>query len=218
LGKRDPRDERLGRARYKWLVTLVIALFSILVVRLFGLQYVRYDYYSQYAEENQLQRERIISPRGLIKDRNGIVLVDNVPSFDIVLPWRTEADVRETIDSLYTYLPLDTSEIYSRFTSWERRNRGLPFPVVQNTNKIVISFVRENYDLFPKLRVEANARRRYVNGAFAAHLLGYVGEVSDQFLAKPSNDGYFPGDLMGTGSVSRVFASDTCAARTDSVS
>jgi penicillin-binding protein 2 len=197
LGKRDPRDERLGRARHKWLITLVIVLFSILTVRLFGLQYVRHDHYSQYAEENQLQRERIISPRGLIKDRNGNVLVDNVPSFDIVLPWRTEADVRDTIDSLFAYIPLDTSEIYSRFSSWQRRNRGLPFPMVQNANKAVISFVRENYDLFPKLRVEANARRRYVNGGFAAHLLGYVGEVSDQFLAQRTNDGYFPGDLTG---------------------
>jgi penicillin-binding protein 2 len=180
-------------------------LFSILVVRLFGLQYVRHDHYSQYAEENQLQRERIISPRGLISDRNGVVLVDNVPSFDIVLPWRTEADVRDTIDSLYTYIPLDTSDIYSRFASWQRRNRGLAFPVVQNANKVVISFVRENYDLFPKLRVEANARRRYVNGAFAAHLLGYVGEVSDQFLAKSSNEGYFPGDLMGKIGIESIY-------------
>ncbi|MCK4776022.1 MAG: hypothetical protein KAT30_14595, partial [Candidatus Krumholzibacteria bacterium] len=172
-------------------------LFAILTVRLFGLQYVQYDDYSQYAEENQLQRQRIISPRGLIKDRSGVVLVDNVPSFDIILPWRTESDVRDTIDSLFVYIPLDTTEIYSRFTFWQRRNRGLPFPVVQNANKVVISFVRENYDRFPKLRVEANARRRYVEGAFAAHLLGYVGEVSDQFLAKRIGDGYFPGDLMG---------------------
>ena len=204
MGKRDPRDERLGRARYKWLVTLVIVLFAILTVRLFGLQYVQYDHYWQYAEENQLQRQRIISPRGLIKDRNGVVLVDNVPSFDIILPWRTESDVRDTIDSLFVYIPLDTTEIYSRFTFWQRRNRGLPFPVVQNANKVVISFVRENYDRFPKLRVEANARRRYVKGAFAAHLLGYVGEVSDQFLEKRGSDGYFPGDLMGKTGIESV--------------
>ncbi len=179
-------------------------LFAILTVRLFGLQYVQYDHYWQYAEENQLQRQRIISPRGLIKDRNGVVLVDNVPSFDIILPWRTESDVRDTIDSLFVYIPLDTTEIYSRFTFWQRRNRGLPFPVVQNANKVVISFVRENYDRFPKLRVEANARRRYVKGAFAAHLLGYVGEVSDQFLEKRGSDGYFPGDLMGKTGIESV--------------
>jgi penicillin-binding protein 2 len=174
-----------------------VVLFSVLAARLFGLQYIQHDHYSQYAEENQLQRERIVSPRGLIKGRQGVVLVDNVPSFDIVLPWRSEDDVRRIIDRLYSYIPLDTSKIYARFALWTKRNQGLPFPVVQNANKLVISFVRENYDLFPKLRVETNARRRYVNGAFGAHLLGYVGEVDDQFLARSANHGYFPGDLVG---------------------
>jgi len=166
-------------------------------VRLFGLQYVKHEHYSQYAEENQLQRERIISPRGLIKDRNGVVLVDNVPSFDIILPWRSQTDVREAVDSLYTFVPLDTAEIYSRFISWQKRNRGLPFPIVQNADKFLISFVRENNDLFPKLRVETNARRRYNQGIFASHLLGYVGEVNDQFMARSPNRGYHAGDLAG---------------------
>lgn len=179
-------------------------LFSVLALRLLGLQYFRHDYYSQYAEENQLQRERIVSPRGIIKDRNGNALVDNVPSFDIVHPSRGEGDLKRTIERLYTYLPLDTSDIYARFASWEKRNRGLPFPVIQNANKIVISFVRENYDLFPNLRVETNARRRYVKGAFAAHLLGYVGEVNDQFLARSANVGYYSGDLIGKAGIENI--------------
>jgi penicillin-binding protein 2 len=172
-------------------------LFSVLVLRLFGLQYFRHDYYSQYAAENQLQRERIVSPRGIIKDRKGVALVDNVPSFDIVLPWAGEQDLRRTTERLTEFLPLDTSDVYTRFASWMKRNRGLPFPLIQNANKPVISFVRENYDLFPNLRVETNARRRYVKGVFAAHLLGYVGEVSDQFLARSAKDGYYSGDLIG---------------------
>lgn len=197
MGKRDPRDERLGRARSRWLVAGVVVLFSLLAVRLFSLQYIQHDYYSQYAEENQLQRERIVSPRGLIRDRNGVVLADNVPSFDIVIPWRTEEQVRDTVERLYAYLPLDTAKIYERFAYWQKRNRGLPFPIVPKADKIVISFVRENYDLFPKLRVETNARRRYKNGSFASHVLGYVGEVNDEFLAKSANLGYHPGDLIG---------------------
>lgn len=197
MGKRDPRDERLGRARSRWLVRLVVVLFSVLAVRLFDLQYIQHGHYAQYAQENQLQRERIVSPRGLIKDRHGVVLVDNVPSFDIVIPWRGEKDVRRTVDSLHVYIPLDTSKIYARFALWKKRNRGLPFPIVPNADKFMISFVRENYDLFPKLRVETNARRRYVKGAFGAHLLGYVGEVSDRFLARSANSEYYPGDLVG---------------------
>jgi penicillin-binding protein 2 len=69
--------------------------------------------------------------------------------------------------------------------------------VVVDANKFLISFVRENQDMFPKLRVETNSRRRYARGVFASHLLGYVGEVSDQFLAGSNQGDYQPGDIMG---------------------
>jgi penicillin-binding protein 2 len=183
---------------------LVGILFSLLGLRLFGLQYFRHDYYSQYAEENQLQRERIMSPRGIIRDRNGVALVDNVPSFDIVLAWTGESDLRLTAEKLLAFIPLDTADVYARFAPWIKRNRGLPFPIVQNANKPVISFVRENQDLFPNLRVETTARRRYVNSSMAAHLLGYVGEVSDQFLASSAQDGYFSGDLIGKAGIESI--------------
>ena len=197
MAKRDPRDERRGRDKFSRLLTIVLLLFVVLVIRLFGLQYFQYDYYSQYAEENQLQRERIIAPRGLIKDRNGVVLVDNVPQFDVVVKWRTAEAAREAITDLHAHLQLDTTEIFSRFEAWQKRNKGIPFPVVPNADKVVISYVRENNDLFPAMRVETTARRRYRRGEFAAHLLGYVGEVNDEFLAQRSNKNYFVGDVVG---------------------
>jgi len=178
-------------------MAVMFLLFGVLIIRLFGLQYFRHDYYLQYAQENQLQRERIVAPRGLIKDRNGAVLVDNVPQFNVVIKWRDPAMARAVINDLNTYLELDTADIYARFDSWRERNGGIPFPVVQNANKVVISFVRENSDLFPSLRVEAKARRRYRRGSFGAHLLGYVGEVNDEFLSQKADEGYFAGDVVG---------------------
>jgi penicillin-binding protein 2 len=197
LGKRDPRDEQRGRSKFRWLAAFIIVAFAVLTGRLFGLQFFEYENYSQYAQENQLQRERIVSPRGLIMDRDGEVLVDNVPSFDVVMPWRTGSEVRQAVTELNTWVVLDTTAIFERFESWRRRNAGIPFPIVQDADKLLISFVRENQDRFPKLRVQTNARRRYRRGAFAAHLLGYVGEVSDDFLAQTNTRGYLPGDIMG---------------------
>lgn len=197
MAKRDSRDEQRGRVKYRGLSVIVFLAFGVLTARLFGLQFLSYDRYSQYAQENQLQRERIPSPRGLIKDHNGTVLVDNVPRFDVIMPWRSEQEVRAVVASLNRYVVLDTADTFARFDSWQRRNKGAPFPVVADADKLIISFVRENQDMFPKLRVATNSRRRYNRGVFAAHLLGYVGEVSDQFLAKPSNGDYQAGDIMG---------------------
>ena len=181
-------------------------MLATLVFRLFSLQQIKHDYYSQYAEENRLQRERIVAPRGLIRDRNGVVLVDNVPSFEIALPWTTEKDVADMIDSLSVFLPLDTAMIYARFGTWKKRNKGIPFPLIRDADKLMISFVRENNDLFPKLRVEAKARRRYHRGVFGAHLLGYVGEVSDRYLTQ--NEGYHAGDVVGKTGVESVCETD----------
>jgi penicillin-binding protein 2 len=180
-------------------------LFSVLIVRLFDLQYIKHERYSQYAQENQLERVRIMSPRGLIRDRSGEVLVENVPSFDVAMPWRHEREVLAAVSHLNRYVPLDTVSILVRFESWKRRNAGIPFPIVQNADKRIISFVRENQDMFPKLRVETNARRRYRHGELAAHLLGYVGEVNDQFLAQSQNRQYYPGDLTGKSGVESLY-------------
>ncbi|UCH83971.1 MAG: penicillin-binding protein 2 [Candidatus Latescibacterota bacterium] len=204
MAKRDPRDERRGKNRVQKLVVLTVLLIFVLVGRLFYLQHIKYDYYSQYAQENQLQRERIIAPRGLIRDRHGTPLVDNVPSFDIMLPWRHRNAIRDLVQDLCAYMPLDSARVFERFEAWSRRNAGAPFPLIPAANKFVISFVRENVDLFPQLRVETRATRRYRNGVYAAHLLGYVGEVSDQFLFENQNKGYHPGDLVGRTGIENV--------------
>ena len=204
MAKRAPDDERRGKKRIQWLIAVVAVLFAVLVGRLFYLQHIKYEYYSQYAEKNQLQRERVVAPRGLVKDRSGVELVDNVPSFDIVLPWRHRESMHDLVHELSVYLPLDSTKIFSRFDAWEKRNVGIAFPVIQDANKYVISFVRENVDLFPQLRVETRSTRRYRRGSFAAHLLGYVGEVSDEFLAEHRAGGYRAGDMVGKTGIESV--------------
>ena len=204
MAKRDPRDEHRGRERIQWLVIIVAALLLILVGRLFYLQRIKYGYYAEYAEENQFQRERIVAPRGLILDRNGVALVNNVPNFDIVLPWQHKKKLHAIVRDLSVYLPLDSAQIFGRSETWEKKHGGAPFPIIAGANKIEISFVRENFDLFPQLRVETRSSRRYRMGVFASHLLGYVGEVDDEFLAENKPRGYFPGDMVGKTGVEQV--------------
>jgi penicillin-binding protein 2 len=204
LAKRDPRDENRGREKVQWLSIIVIALFAVLLGRLFYLQKVKYSYYAQYAEENQLQRERIVAPRGLILDRGGNPLVENIPSFDVVLPWQHRSQVKPIVRDLGYFLPIDSFEVFERLETWEKKHGGAPFPIIQDANKIEISFVRENYDRFPRLRVETRSSRHYRLGLFASHLLGYVGEVNDDFLAENESRGYFAGDVVGKAGVEGI--------------
>jgi penicillin-binding protein 2 len=208
LGKRSSKDELQGRTLQRHLLYFLFACACVLLIRLFALQVIQYDYYKQYAENNQLQRERIIAPRGLIEDSRGDILVDNVPRFEITIPWEREAGMLRRMRTVVGYFSLDSTAVLANFETWKKRNAGLPFPVITNANKIVISAVRENGDLFPKLRVLTKGRRRYRYDSMAAHLLGFVGQVTDEELADARKRGYEPGDMIGKIGLEGVYDAD----------
>lgn len=195
--KRSSRDEREGRQLQKQLLAFSFGCFLILAVRLFLLQVVQYDHYAEFAKDNQLQLERIIAPRGLIEDRNGTVLVDNVPRYQILVPWESEQRMLRRIRHVIHVFQLDSTAVFASLDAWKKRNAGLPFPVISDADKIIISIIRENGDLFPKLKVNTIARRRYRFDHLAAHLLGYVGQVTDENLSGENRRGYQPGDMIG---------------------
>jgi len=199
LGKRDSTNLTIGRERQLTLVVIMLTLFGLLITRLFSLQVVRHDEYFQYSEDNQLQRERVPAPRGYFLDRNGNVLVDNVLHFQVVMSWNDRDDVAQAAAGLAQYLPVDTTKIMNRFEAWRRKNGAVAFPVVPDADKFVVSFVRENADKFPHLRVISRARRRYREGKLASHVVGYVGEATDNDIARQgeTTKKYYPGDMIG---------------------
>jgi penicillin-binding protein 2 len=197
LGKRDNSNQITGKSRQRILVGFVVVFLSILVIRLFSLQSIHHDEYARFAEKNQLQRERIIAPRGYFTDNAGRILADNVLRFQIVLPWKKEGEVAATVSKLAAYFSVDSIRVLDRFASWKKKNGRAPFPVVTDADKIMISFVRENADLFPSLRVNSRARRRYRQNEITAHVLGYVGEVREADLLRGGENRYHPGDMVG---------------------
>lgn len=187
----------MGRTRSRRLISVIAMIFLILVARLFYLQAIEHAEYVKDAEKNQFQRLRIPAPRGLITDTHGEILVDNVPRFDVELPWKNESRAQEEIRDICVFLELDSTLVLEQFAVWQKKNAGVPFPIVRDADKLVISVVRENVDLYPMLRVETKARRRYRRGHLASHLLGYVGEVSGEDLSSENLRTYQAGDLIG---------------------
>jgi len=171
-------------------------MLGVMAVRLFTLQVIRHDEYARFAQDNQLQRERVAAPRGYFKDRNGRILVDNVLHFEVVMSWRRREQVSEAVAQLAVRLPLDTTRVMTRFDAWAEKYGRRTFPIVPDADKFIISFVRENADVFPGLRVVSRSRRRYREGQTAAHTLGYVGEAGDADIAR-AGKGYHPGDMLG---------------------
>src|SRR5258706_12822595 len=124
--------------------------FVVLVCRLFSLQVIHHDEYAQFARDNQLQRERIQGPRGLMRDSYGAIVVDNAPNFQFTEPWRKPDDVLATVRRLCPCIPIDSTRAMERFETWQKRYGHTAFPLFPDADKFVISYVRENWMDYPE--------------------------------------------------------------------
>ncbi len=182
--------------RQRTLRIIAICLFAILGLRLFHLQVVRRQYFRRMAVSNRIQRERVIAPRGLIRSRKGTKLVVNVPVYQInILPERVRSEARE-VSLACRWLGIDRDELMDNLRQWkEKYPDGREMPVIKAADKSQISVLKENSTIFPFFRLVMKHRRQYPQGDMAAHLLGYVGEVTDLEIEK-SNE-LKAGDITG---------------------
>ncbi len=166
--------------------TLLLALFLVLVVltmRLFYLQVIRHGHYNRLAITNRVQRERIIAPRGLIRARDGSKLVVNAPTYQIsILPGMIHGR-QERLSLACEWLDIDEQKLLEDLAEWRGRYAdGREMPVVHAASKEQISVLRELRMQLPFFRLEMKPRRQYPEGKMAVHILGYVGEVTDEEL------------------------------------
>lgn len=204
MAKRDSTSLAEGPFRLRILLVVLGFGFVAIVCRLFALQVIHHEEYAQFARDNQLQRERLQGPRGLIHDRTGRVIVDNTINFQIVLQWRSRDEVSETVRRLSEYIPIDTTRALVRFDAWQKRYGRIAFPLFPDADKFVISYIRENWEDYPNLKVESRLRRRYPPSGIAAHVLGYVGEVTTEDVG--TGDGvYQAGDFTGKAGLEKQY-------------
>lgn len=182
--------------RFKTLSTIILAAVLILAAMLFYMQVVRAELYKRLSLSNRIRRQRVIAPRGLIRDRNGVKLVVNVPVYQIcILPSKADGE-DELVSIACRWLRIDEERLRTNLSEWiDRFPDKREMPVIQAADKEQISILRENRELFPFFRLALRHRRQYPEGELAAHLLGYVGEVTDDDLRE--SESYHQGDIIG---------------------
>lgn len=196
MGALDASDASVLDPRRRTLSTILVCVMAVLAVRLFWLQVVRHEHFAKLSYSNQLQRERIPAPRGIIRARYGEKLVANTPVYQIsVLPNRASRR-RELLALACEWLRLDPAKVESDLDAWMKRYAdGRDMTIVQAANKEQISVLRENRELLSFFRLAMRPRRFFPEGALGAHLFGYVGEVTDQEIG--GSGGLERGDIVG---------------------
>ncbi|TMQ72916.1 MAG: penicillin-binding protein 2 [Candidatus Eisenbacteria bacterium] len=205
------QERRSKEHRYVALLAIAVAGFAVIAVGLLKLQIQDHDYYLRLAQENRIRLEVMRAPRGAIYDRNGVLLADNYPSFEIVfrpLPAESTQRALLVVDPRWvrevSHLVQEDS---SKITELVRQaNRSGETSVLRHNAPFpVLAAVEESRGELPGLEVMIEPLRRYPHGTVASHLLGYAGEISDDELDERSEQGYRSGDLIGRTGVERSF-------------
>ena len=198
-------NKQLIQQRLNWFYVPIIAVGALLAVRLWQLQILSGADYTLLAEKNRIRTIQVVAPRGTITDRNGIPLVENRPSFNILL-------YRESVTSIDATAAFVTARLgvgAEDFSAILSHNKALPLyhPIVIKEDVGIddISVVEAHKQEHPELQVDREPRRLYRYGAVGAHVLGYVSEVSGDELAKGTFPGARVGSLVGKFGVERTY-------------
>ncbi len=198
----DPQDQVKLRL---WLLRLAIVVaFGVLTVQLARLQLMRGDVYQERAALNQLRIEPVIPSRGLIVDRNGTAVVENIPSFSaaVVAADVPEGRTREVAEGLNALLGVNIDETVWRVEASRRSNNPFEPVIVKDGLTREETFrVREQLALLPGAQVLVQPVRRYVGGQELSSLLGYTGRVDEEEYAELKTQGYVPSDRIGKAGV-----------------
>lgn len=195
--------------RFKY-ATIVVGVFAFIVLgRLFYLQVVKGSFYRFFSTENSIKEIKFQAPRGMMYDRNGALLVENRPSFDITVIPQYVADPEKTLSALSKLLIIDRAEIDA---AWEKR-KGQPHyqPLLikadASKDDVAVIKARKNPwaddtepDVLRGVDVEVAFKRIYPDGNIASHVLGYVREIDTEKLKnfRDKHPGkYRTGDLIG---------------------
>lgn len=182
---------------------LVLAGFSILLVRLYYLQGFSGEQLRRYSEANRLKQETIFPRRGIIYDREGRVIVDNRASFDVVVIGQYYPFTEEVNRRLAKILEMKISDLEERLQKAQRSPKFYSTLIKADVSKDIIAAIEMDAQGFPGVNIESTVTRRYPFGDLMAQTLGYVGEVSPQELER------YPqlrsGDYIGKGGLERVY-------------
>jgi penicillin-binding protein 2 len=197
-------DNRLPQARLAVASYIIVGMIGVLLIGFWKLQVIDADKYSSLAERNRVRYIPVIAPRGRMLDRDGRVLVDNRPSFSVLLLRDDPALVEKYLRAISEGLEIPIDDLRDQLTNTKNLPKFQPIIIKPDASPADIAFIESHRSDIPVLEMIPVSRRRYLPGGFLAHAAGYVGEVSEQQI-EDSNGKLRPGDFAGKTGLERQY-------------
>jgi penicillin-binding protein 2 len=193
----DPQEAEIYQKRLIKVTIFVLTIFSILFVRLWFLQIIKGTEYRIQSENNRIDLKDVLPFRGLIFDRNGEILVDNRPSFNLdVVP----DDVKkpdDLIDDLEKLIDIDRPATRNKIKMALKQQPFNPVCIKKNLSRDELARIETNIFYMPGVMIDVKPKRHYLYGSLAAHIIGYLGEIdTDQIKSEEYKENRL-GDFVG---------------------
>ena len=207
--KDHEKDARLVRNRVVVGAVAIVLLICVLIARLYYLQIIQYDYHSTLSENNRVHVQPIPPTRGLIFDRNGVIIADNRPSFSLSMTRERAGNWQEVLDNIVEVLEL-TPDDRALFEKRMRQGRRPfePVPILFELSEEQIARVAVNQFRLPGVEVVAQLVRHYPQGAHFAHSVGYVGRINEKELKTLDPVNYSGTHHIGKTGIERFYEDD----------
>jgi penicillin-binding protein 2 len=201
------KAEKLPTGKLHAVQYLVAVVLAVLLAGLWRLQVLNAQSFRSLAEANRIRKVPILAPRGKLFDREGRLLVDNYPSVTCYLLREQVKDLNADLPLISRGLHIPVEQIQAIIRHYQIAPAYQPIPLKQDITPDEQAFIAAHRDEFPELETLDEQRRLYPSDGFAAHLIGYVGEVSEQMLNDPRYAFYSPGDVVGRSGVEQTYDS-----------
>ena len=190
-------DSEWFRQRLNIAAYIVMAVFVLLLTRLFFLQVIEGKEFRRLSKNNCVRLQSIDAPRGLIFDRNGKLLVDNRPSFNLGVIVKDVNDLEAAMKKLSGYMNIPFTELMAKVTAKNAAAFYKPVPIKNDIGRNALAEIEVNRFNLPGVVVNVKPIRNYINRFSAAHLTGYLSEINSRELSEKKDQGYCRGDFLG---------------------
>ncbi len=190
----ESASDRLSKAQLAQF--FFVLPFVLLLSVFFRYQVLHTSEYQLHSEENRLRRIELPPPRGLILDRNGEVLAENIPSYSLeIYPLPVDSMIM-LLGRIAPLLNLD-QEQQNHLIEEFRKHHTSPLRVSGDIDQKALAVVEEHRNELPNIAIRSDMKRHYVLNDAVAHVLGYVGEITDEEMGKERYKEYTMGSLIG---------------------
>lgn len=194
------------RFRLNLLIAILIILSLILILRLAFLQISEFKRYQTLSLKNQMSVIPIAPPRGVILDRNGVLLAENIPVYVLEITPERVKDMKQTLTKLRELIPSITDEDIDNFNKTRLQNRSfVPIPIKLKLSQEEVATFASNQYHFPGVSIKARLMRHYPLGEITAHALGYVGRINIQELKQVDSTNYRATNFIGKAGVEKYY-------------